>query len=74
MPPPPLFFVSVASKAVTDVDLVVGLISVASKELASPRFRLTRRSAVSVADKGLRDRLNVETSAGLNVTEFEKRS
>ena len=51
--PSPEFFVSVASKGVTDADSV----SVAFKGVAGGRFRLislkTRRSAVSVASKGV---------------------
>jgi hypothetical protein len=46
----------------------MGWRKVSANRVALPLF------FVSVADKGLRDRLNVETSTGLNVTEFEKRS
>ena len=50
--PSPVFFVSVADKGVTGALFV----SVDSKRVAGARFRLisakTRRSSVSVADKG----------------------
>jgi len=67
---PPQFFVSVADKEVT------GLVSasVASKGLASGRFRTkhgkTRRSSVSVADKGVAG----EQDEGFKVEEWRERS